>query len=420
MSGGFAVPPVVGQVNNVSGNAANIVVNNNNNPPICLHVMANSVRPESSLRNGNSPGPSTPKGLLNANSQSFSEIPMQKFSHLWTIKHFNLIPVEMERLCSPWFSPPNSKDLWFLKLRLKAFDENNGNAEFIGVHLFLKESGDKKREVRAHYTISVLDSMGNKRFTGECSKPEGRIFKAGTEGHGYKLLCPREGIFRPENKLLGEDNSLNIRCEVTVFGEIKHIPPRPEPSTPYTDAERTKSSLSADLAKFFHADRDKDIILIAKGGVRIGAHKAILMARSDVFMAMFDHDMVEKKSNEVNLEDMEPEIVKAMVHFMYTDEIYNLEQATDLLLAADRFQLPRLRILCEEHLLQKISVDTVGNLLTIADMTNADALKKECLEFTARHSFDVSASPEFSKSVGKRPYLFKEAFDVLAKRYKKQ
>lgn len=68
--------------------------------------------------------------------------------------------------------------------------------------------------------------IGNKRFTGECSKPEGRIFKAGTEGHGYKLLCPREGIFRPENKLLGEENSLNIRCEVTVFGEIRHHPPR--------------------------------------------------------------------------------------------------------------------------------------------------------------------------------------------------
>lgn len=65
-------------------------------------------------------------GLLSANSQSYSEIPMLKFSHLWTIKHFNLIPTDLERLCSPWFSPPNQKDLWFLKLRLKAFDESNG------------------------------------------------------------------------------------------------------------------------------------------------------------------------------------------------------------------------------------------------------------------------------------------------------
>ena len=105
------------------------------------------------------PADTKPSGLLAANSQSFSDIPMLKFSHLWTIRQFNLIPVDMERLCSPWFSPPNCKDLWFLKLRLKAFDENNGNQEFIGVHLFLKECADKRtKEVRAHYTISGMYS----------------------------------------------------------------------------------------------------------------------------------------------------------------------------------------------------------------------------------------------------------------------
>lgn len=280
---------------------------------------------------------SAPRGLLSANSQSFSEIPMQRFSHLWTIKQFNLIPVELERLCSPWFSPPNSKDLWFLKLRLKAFDENNGNQEFIGVHLFLKESGDRKKEVRAHYTISVLDSVGNKRFTGECSKPEGRIFKAGTEGHGYKLLCPREGIFRVENKLLGDDNSLNIRCEVTVFGEIRHTPPKPEFASPYTEAEKEKHSLSSDLGKFLPLFRGTDAFLISKDGKRIGVHRSILMARSEYFMAVFEHDMKEKKSNEVKLDDIDSEVLDEMVRFMYTDEAPKLALIPDsLLLVADR------------------------------------------------------------------------------------
>lgn len=52
--------------------------------------------------------------------------------------------------------------------------------EYIGIHLFLKSTEDKnKTQVRARYTISVLDADGKKRFTGECSKSEGRIFKAG-------------------------------------------------------------------------------------------------------------------------------------------------------------------------------------------------------------------------------------------------
>ena len=287
---------------------------------------------------GSGEGSSTaPRGLLSANSVSYSEIPMQRFSHLWTIKQFNLIPVELERLCSPWFSPPGSKDLWFLKLRLKAFDENNGNQEFIGVHLFLKESGDRKKEVRAHYTISVLDSSGNKRFTGECSKPEGRIFKAGTEGHGYKLLCPRDGIFRAENKLLGDDSSLNIRCEVTVFGEIRHTPPKPEFASPFSAADKSSHSLSADLGRLLPLARGTDAILMSKEGKRLAVHRAILMARSEYFMAVFQHDMKEKKSNEVRLDDIEYDVLNEMVRFMYTDETPKLDvMSSDLMLVADR------------------------------------------------------------------------------------
>jgi hypothetical protein len=314
-----------------------LVVNNSGSSS---STASGSSSGQSSSNNNNNGGEggAVGRGLLSANSQSYSEIPMQKFSHLWTIKQFNLIPVELERLCSPWFSPPNSKDLWFLKLRLKAFDENNGNQEFIGVHLFLKESGDKKKEVRAHYTISVLDSAGNKRFTGECSKPEGRIFKAGTEGHGYKLLCPRDGIFRPENKLLGEDSSLNIRCEVTVFGEIKHTAPKSEFASPFTEDQKNSHSLSADLGRFLPLNKGTDSFLISRDGKRIGVHRSILMARSDYFMSAFELDMKEKKSNEIKLDDIESDVLTEMVRYMYSDEIPTLSQMPDsLLLVADRY-----------------------------------------------------------------------------------
>jgi hypothetical protein len=79
-----------------------------------------------------------------------------------------------------------------------------------------------------------------------------------------------------------------------------------------------------------------------------------------------------------------------------------------------------LKITCEEYLLQNIHIKNVGHLLTVADMTNAESLKKECLEYTTKHPLEVSASPEFSTSVNKRPYLFKEAFDMLAKKSKKE
>ena len=74
---------------------------------------------------------------------------------------------------------------------------------------------------------------------------------------------------------------------------------------------------------------------------------------------------------------------------------------------------------CEEHLLQNITVVSVGHLLSVADMTNAEALRKACIEFTAQNASEVSQCVDFGNSVSKRPYLFKEAFDALAKRQKK-
>lgn len=367
----------------------------------------------------------SPPGLLKANSHSVSELAMTKFSHLWTIKHFPLIPVEpVDRLCSPHFSPPNSKDLWFLKLRLKAveeMDEQVMTQEYIGVHLFLRESAEKKKEVRAHYTISVLDAAGNKRYTGECSKPEGRVFKSGTEGHGYKLLCPRENILRVENRLLGEDQSLNIRVEVTVFGDVKASNPSLEPKfVPYVDSQLNKFGLSSGLASLYEKKKGCDVTIIAKEGVQIPCHKAVLIARSDVFEAMFDHETKEKESNEVDIDDLEPVILKEMLRFMYTDLVPNIARhATDLLIVADRFNLGKLKMLCEDHLVEKINLKDVGAFLTYADMSNASKLKSACLDFVANNSSDVITNEGWNKHLNKRPLLFKEAFECLAKKPKK-
>ena len=81
-------------------------------------------------------------------SQSVSVLPLTRFNHLWTIKHFSYIPSEVEFICCPNFSPPKSKDKWFMKLRPKTVDEAT-KVEYIGIHLFL-------RFVRIHLINLVL------------------------------------------------------------------------------------------------------------------------------------------------------------------------------------------------------------------------------------------------------------------------
>lgn len=72
-------------------------------------------------------------------------------------------------------------------------------------------------------------------------------------------------------------------------------------------------------------------------GIEFFAHKAILAARSPVFAAMFEHEMEEKKQNRVEITDMDPEVLKEMLKFIYTGKAPTIEKLdADLLAAADK------------------------------------------------------------------------------------
>ncbi len=61
---------------------------------------------------------------------------------------------------------------------------------------------------------------------------------------------------------------------------------------------------------------------------------------------MFEHkDMSEAKSDRVHIDDIEPEVLREMLRFMYTGTAPHLERLSDeLLSAADKYQLERLKV----------------------------------------------------------------------------
>lgn len=60
-------------------------------------------------------------------------------------------------------------------------------------------------------------------------------------------------------------------------------------------------------------------------------------ARSPVFQAMFEHEMEERKHNRVDILDVDHEVLREMLRFIYTGKASNLEKmADDLLAAADK------------------------------------------------------------------------------------
>ena len=85
------------------------------------------------------------------------------------------------------------------------------------------------------------------------------------------------------------------------------------------------------------------------------------MARSQVFAAMFEHDMEEAKHNRVEVKDVDSEVMDQMLRFIYTGKAPDLERmAAELLAAADKYALDRLKVIYPAKVLAAMSEDIKG------------------------------------------------------------
>ena len=132
----------------------------------------------------------------------------------------------------------------------------------------------------------------------------------------------------------------------------------------------------------------------AVGGEEFPAHRAVLAARSPVFKAQLLGSMADAKMASIVLHDIAPATFKLMLRFIYTDTFpaecllagdstTATKNLRDLLAAADRYALDRLKLLCASKLGENISVDTVAGTLSYAETHNCAELKKRCIDFFA-------------------------------------
>jgi speckle-type POZ protein len=126
-------------------------------------------------------------------------------------------------------------------------------------------------------------------------------------------------------------------------------------------------------------------------GQKFPAHRAVLAARSPVLRAELFGSMAEATMSSITLHDITPATFKAMLRFIYTDELpaeaepgdSSVEMFQNLLAAADRYALDRLKFICAEKLRAKVSVDTVATILASAETHSCHKLKKKCIDFFA-------------------------------------
>ncbi|KAM3279256.1 hypothetical protein ACQJBY_046522 [Aegilops geniculata] len=271
---------------------------------------------------------------------------------------------------------------------------NGYGQDYISVYLVLVSHRTK---VRASCDMRLVDQYAGCSFSVHNIEP--RIFNPADTTR----VAPQTPCFIRRDEIEGSaylrDDRLTIECIVTVFKkphvtETKSLPVIDMPPVDMTEH----------VAKLLEEKKGFDVNFIV-GGEAIEAHRFVLAMRSPVFKAELYGSMREATPGQcITLRDMQPAVFKALLHFIYTDSLpsgEDTEMVRLLLVAADRYAMDRLKLVCQSILCEDLNKDTVATTLALADQHNCLQLKDACLQFIELSGFkDLKATcPSFIEDV---------------------
>ncbi|PKU45092.1 kelch-like protein 4 [Limosa lapponica baueri] len=138
-----------------------------------------------------------------------------------------------------------------------------------------------------------------------------------------------------------------------------------------------------------------DVLLIA-GDQKIPAHRLVLSAASDYFAAMFTNDVREAKQEEIKMEGVDPDALKALVRYAYTG-ILELKEDTieSLLAAACLLQLSQVIEVCCNFLMKQLHPSNCLGIRSFGDAQGCTELLKVAHTYTMEHFTEVIKNQEF-------------------------
>jgi speckle-type POZ protein len=209
------------------------------------------------------------------------------------------------------------------------------------------------------------------------------------------------------------DGSLTFYCKI-----LTHVKQETESSAdPSSLAIDCSSELITHLVNLYlYDDMQFSDVNFNVGGREFPAHKNILSARSQYFAAMFKHPMKENSTNQVKIEDIDPEVFDQLLRFIYTGRVPldKLEtMAAELFIAADKYLLDELKMKCENYLLSQMSPDNCVILLLHGDLQNPNKHLKEAAKFFRRNPSQVMATDGWKKMKQENAAVLFDVFEFV-------
>ncbi|CAI0443325.1 unnamed protein product [Linum tenue] len=286
---------------------------------------------------------------------------------------------------------------WQIKFCPDEYHPSDGVPSVL-VAIVLASSGG--RDVRALFELTLLDQSGEGKLMAY-----NHLRTSESETMKCKGCYWRRGFYsrkaRLESSTCLKDDCLIIRANVGV------VTTRLEVEVAKQDSIAVPSSnLGQGLKALLESQLGFDLVFRV-GHKTFRAHKSILAARSSFFRAQFFGPVGDPDLNEIIVDDIHPSIFKVMtlcffffllsMHSTYSSmstEATNVMQ--HLLVAADWYDLDRLKAFCESKLCEELTAASVATTLALADQHHCSQLKAICLRFAA-HPANVA---EMTQSEG--------------------
>ncbi|KAM7522769.1 hypothetical protein LguiA_012671 [Lonicera macranthoides] len=294
------------------------------------------------------------------------------------------------------------------------------NSTYVSVFIALASEGT---DVRALFELTLVDQSGKGKH--KVHSHFDRSLESGPytlkyrgSMWGYKRFF-RRAMLETSDYL--KDDCLKINCTVGVVVSAIDCSRLHSIQVPESD-------IGARFGTLLETMEGSDVVF-SVAGENFNAHKLVLAARSTVFRSeLFGKQEADEK--EIIVTDIEPKVFKAMLHFIYRDALNEEELVAStsscesssvfdtltakLLAAADKYELGRLRRVCESHLCTYISVGSVARTLALADRYQATELKAVCLRFAAENLAAVMKSDGFEYLKENCPALQSELLRTVA------
>ncbi|KAG2538042.1 hypothetical protein PVAP13_9NG390400 [Panicum virgatum] len=259
-------------------------------------------------------------------------------------------------------------------------------AEFISIYLNLDHS--VAEPVKARARLSLLD-------------------QAGTPVLSHSLTTK----IRDFCKALG-----GFGCDVIVTKELCAEERRPQ----FPLVVVPPSNLHQNLGDLLASKEGADVTFLVAGET-FKAHKCVLAARSAVFKAESTNGAL------IRVDDMDAHVFMALLNFVYTDALPDFQDmkkqeeaamAQHLLVAADRYNLERLKLICEDRLCGHIDTASAATILVLAEQHHCSGLKEACFRFLSSVSTlnAVMATDGFDHLTRSCPSVLKELMSNIAAR----